>query len=142
MSIWSEIRPPRRDVTESRGGRLRAIWSFRRAIGFAPLGLAVIAALMGLAAIAHQQSTADQPLIVESVDLPTASEPSLIDLNTATVAELATLPGVGETRAKAIIVSRERFRFTSLADLFARGILSPTQLAAIAEQAAVDLTFD
>jgi len=97
---------------------------------------------MGLAAIAHQQSTADQPLIVESVDLPTASEPSLIDLNTATVAELATLPGVGETRAKAIIVSRERFRFTSLADLFARGILSPTQLAAIAEQAAVDLTFD
>lgn len=142
MSNWSETRPPRRDATASRGRNLRAIWSFRRAFGFVPLGLATIAALVGLAAIANQPSAADQPLIVESVDLPTASEPNLIDLNTATVAELATLPGVGETRAKAIIVSRERSRFNSLADLVDRGILRPTQLAAIAEQAAVYVTFD
>lgn len=118
------------------------MWSLRRAIAFAPLGLAMIAALMGLAAIAHQQSQANQPLIVESVDLPTGSEPSLIDLNTATVAELATLPGTGETRAKAIVVSREQSRFTSLADVVDRGILRPTQLAAIAEQAAVYVTLD
>ncbi len=81
-------------------------------------------------------------MIVESVDLPTGSEPSLIDLNTATVAELATLPGTGETRAKAIVVSREQSRFTSLADVVDRGILRPTQLAAIAEQAAVYVTLD
>lgn len=109
---------------------------------FAPLVLAVIAALAGLAAIADQQLKADPPLIVTSVDLPTTAAPSLIDLNTATAAELATLPGVGETRARAIVLSRERARFTSLADLVDRGILRPTQLAAIAEQAAVYVTFD
>lgn len=142
MSIWSEIRPPKRDAPKSRVSGLRATWLLRRAIAFAPLGLAMIAALMGLAAIAHQQSQSNQPLIVESVDLPTGSEPSLIDLNTATVAELATLPGIGETRAKAIVVSREQARFTSLADVVDRGILRPTQLAAIAEQAAVYVTLD
>lgn len=142
MSIWSEVRPPRRDDAESRASCLRAIWSVRRAIVFAPLVLAVIAALAGLAAIADQQLKADPPLIVKSVELPTTSAPSLIDLNTATAAELATLPGLGETRARAIIVSRERSRFTSLADLVDRGILRPTQLAAIAEQAAVYVTFD
>lgn len=142
MSNWSEIRPPKRSGTERRGSGPRTIGACRRAIVFAPLGLAVFAALMGLAAIANQQSTPDPPLIVKSVDLPTASEPGLIDLNTATVAEMATLPGIGETRAKAIILSRERSRFTSLADLVDRGILRPTQLAAIAKQATVYVTFD
>ena len=70
------------------------------------------------------------------------ADPSLIDLNTATVAELATLPGVGETRARAIIASRERAQFSSLVDLVDRGILRPSELAAIAELATVYVSFD
>lgn len=118
------------------------MWLLRRAVAFIPLGLALIAASVGLAVVAHQQSTLDQSVIVESVALPSASAPFLIDLNTATVAELATLPGVGETTARAIVASRERAVLTSLADLADRGILRPSHLAVIAEQATVYVTFD
>ena len=142
MSLWSEIRPPNPTVSHDRRNRLRARWPLRKAVAFVPLGLALVAAFACLALVAVQQSRLDEPLVVQSIDLPTMADPSLIDLNTATVAELATLPGVGETRARAIIASRERAQFSSLVDLVDRGILRPSELAAIAELATVYVSFD
>lgn len=142
MSLWSEIRPPNPSADRDQGGHPRSNWSLRRAVGFVPLGLALVAASAGLALVANQQSTSEQPLVVESVNLPTIPAPNLIDLNTATVAELATLPGIGETRARAIVASRERARFIALVDLAERGILRPSQLPAIADQATVYVTLE
>ncbi len=39
---------------------------------------------------------------------PDAAKAGVVNINTATVAELQTLPGIGETRAKAIIAYREQ----------------------------------
>ncbi len=142
MSLWSEIRPPTPDHTGDGAFPSPKVGTFVRAAKWLPLAFALLAALLGLAVVAHQQSTSEQPLIVESADLPTNSSARLIDVNTATVAELATLPGIGETRAKAMIALRERARFTSLADLVDRGVLRPSELTAIAEQATVYVTFD
>ena len=142
MTFWSEIRPPNREGSGHPRGSRWSTSAFRRAIRYVPLGLALIAAAAGLVAVANQQSASPEPLIVESVALPTATSPGLIDLNTATVAELATLPGIGETRARAIIASRGKVPFRSLTDLADRGILRPSQLPAIAKQAAVYASFD
>ena len=142
MSLWSEIRPPTPDHTGDGNDLSPRVGTLVKAAKWLPLALALLAALLGLAVVAHQQSTSEQPLIVESADLPTNSSVQLIDVNTATVAELATLPGIGKTRAKAMIALRERARFTSLADLVDRGVLRPSQLTAIAEQATVYVTFD
>ncbi len=40
-----------------------------------------------------------------------------VDINTATVAELATLPGIGESKAKAIVEYRAADPFRSVEDL-------------------------
>jgi competence protein ComEA len=54
----------------------------------------------------------------------TGTEVSPIDLNTATAAELTTLPGIGQKRAERILALRERLgRFRSVDDLLrARGL--------------------
>ncbi|AKG21751.1 DUF655 domain-containing protein [Calothrix sp. 336/3] len=41
----------------------------------------------------------------------------IVNLNTATATELATLPGVGEKLAQKIIITRQQRKFTSLADV-------------------------
>ena len=142
MSFWPEIRPPTQEATHDPNDHPSTTSWVRKAVVHLPLAVALIAAFLGLAVIADQQMSSDPPLIIESADLPTASAANLIDLNTATVAELATLPGIGETRARAIIALREQARFASLADLADRGILRPSQLIAIAEQATVYVTYD
>jgi competence ComEA-like helix-hairpin-helix protein len=54
----------------------------------------------------------------------------VIDVNTATVAELRTLPGIGETRAAAIIAAREALggRFNTLNDILAAEGIGPSRL--------------
>ncbi|MEY2914748.1 MAG: hypothetical protein RLZZ184_4057, partial [Cyanobacteriota bacterium] len=47
----------------------------------------------------------------------TISTPTKINLNTATQAELETLPGVGKKLAQKIIIAREQQKFTSLEDV-------------------------
>lgn len=142
MSFWSEMRPPMATEPSDRPTRRTLVRTFRRGLLYAPLAVALIAAAGGLFAVAKQQSTAREPLIVQTVDLPTSSTQRLIDLNTATIAELATLPGVGETRARAIVATREQAPLRSITDLVDRGILRLTDLSAIAEQATVYVFID
>ncbi len=54
----------------------------------------------------------------------------VIDINTATVAELRTLPGIGETRAAAILAARDALggRFNTLDDILAADGIGPSRL--------------
>jgi len=63
------------------------------------------------------------------------TESGLINLNRAGVAELITLPGIGEVRAQAILDYREEMGpFTSPGDLIAVPGIGPTILAGLIDQ--------
>ena len=111
--------------------------ALRRFVVWTPAVLAAVCAASGLAAVALQDSTpAPQPVIREAA-APTVARQTLIDFNTATATELATLPGIGASRAEAIVLHRAQQPFNSLADLADRGILRPSQLLALANLATV-----
>ncbi len=66
---------------------------------------------------------------------PKVTESGLINLNRAGVAELITLPGIGEVRAQAILDYREEMGpFTSPGDLIAVPGIGPTILAGLIDQ--------
>jgi len=46
-----------------------------------------------------------------------AADTAAVDVNKATAAELATLPGIGDSKAAAIIAEREKKPFASVDDL-------------------------
>ena len=148
MAFWTEIRPPRGVNDPNRStkppiSRAQRVWkSARRLVVHAPAIVAGVCALCGLIAVADLRSAIPSPPVVQQQPAPTTSRATLIDFNTATVAELATLPGIGASRAEAIVTLRRQQPFTSLADLLDRGILSPTELLAIADLAAVYVTID
>lgn len=102
-----------------------------------PAIIAAMIAAAGLAVIAEQKSASHPPPIIRDVAPPTSDHPVLIDLNSGTVAELATLPGIGVSRAEAILLLRAQKPFDSLADLVDRGILRPSEAQAISELATV-----
>ncbi|MGO4403942.1 ComEA family DNA-binding protein [Bosea sp. RAF48] len=54
---------------------------------------------------------------------PAAAQAKKININTATAAELDTLKGIGEVRAKKIIEERGKAKFKDFADLVKRGTL-------------------
>ncbi|MCY4618808.1 MAG: helix-hairpin-helix domain-containing protein [Chloroflexi bacterium] len=148
MAFWTEIRPPRGVNDSNRStrppiSRAQRVWkSARRLVVHAPAFVAGVCALSGLIAVADLHATIPSPLNVQQVPAPTSTRAALIDFNTATASELATLPGIGASRAEAIVTLRRQQPFTSLADLVDRGILSPTELLAIADLAAVYVTID
>ena len=90
------------------------------------LAIVVVAGLVVLAAEPDAQPTviaifaADERL----TPLPVAANsPTMVDLNRASEAELRALPGIGETRAEAIIGARAERPFRDLGDLVEREVL-------------------
>jgi len=78
--------------------------------------MACFAGLLSFAAV-HPASAQDDD------DAPQAQEVSLVDLNTATEAELVSLPGIGPSKARAIIDRREHRPFQRVAEIMrVRGI--------------------
>ena len=142
MPVGLEIRPPP-PPTQIDGAR-RSRWSMvpRVLVSWLPLLLAVAIVMGALASLAAQESQSQIDPVVRAAELPTESRPALIDLNAATTAELATLPGIGDRRAEAIILVRSEQPFGSLVELVDRGILRPSEVLAIAELATVYVAGD
>lgn len=78
----------------------------------AALALAVCIALQGsqIAAAARDAGPPDQ-------GPPTAEQDSRININEAGVQELVQLPGIGPSRANAIVAEREKRRFRRIEDI-------------------------
>lgn len=70
---------------------------------------------MDLARRARDEDTILVPSL-SGADVASASQAPLIDINTASAEQLATLPGIGEVRAGRIIDSRERDGLFASAD--------------------------
>lgn len=78
--------------------------------------------------LATRISDEDMIVVPSAGDQATASnystEPSVVNINLATEAELDTLPGIGEVRASRIVSSRSEVGpFTSIEDLLARDLV-------------------
>ena len=142
MPIWTDIRPPKSAQIPSPVDRRFAARILCRLLVRLPVLASVSAAAIGLVVVASQQSATSPDPIVRDAAAHTAIRPMLIDLNTATVAELATLPGVGASRAETIALLRAQQPFRSLADLADRGILRPAEIIAIADVATVYVDID
>ncbi len=142
MSFLTEIRPPKSTDQPSDAVRERLVRTSRRLALWLPAILAAISAAAGLAVLAEQQSASHPPPIIRDSAPPTSERPVLIDLNSGTAAELATLPGIGVSRAEAIVLLRAEKPFKSLADLVDRGVLRPSEAQAISELATVYVKSD
>lgn len=70
------------------------------------------------AALGHRDKRAERALeIVNDVDVVSTSGASRVNLNTASLRELAQLPGIGEQRAEAIVALREALPFNVVDEL-------------------------
>lgn len=85
----------------------------RNGRGWFALGSAMVAAVLLLtagSATAAPGSAAAAPAAVETAA-------GRVDVNTASAAELASLPGIGASKAAAIIAEREKKPFSAVEDL-------------------------
>ena len=86
-----------------------------------------------------------EPIVLENVLvlLPTFHDARKVDLNTASIAELVRLPGIGEVLAGRIISYREAHgRFTSIDGLTAVSGIGPKVLEEIRDQVTIDAEED
>ncbi len=83
----------------------------------------------------------NETIVLENVLVvrPTFHDARKIDLNTASIAELVRLPGIGEVLAGRIIAYRgEHGRFTSIDGLLAVSGIGPRVLEEIRDQVTID----
>ena len=83
----------------------------------------------------------NEPIVLENVLVvrPTFHDARKLDLNTASIAELDRLPGIGEVLAGRIISYREEHgRFTSIDGLLAVSGIGPKVLEEIRDQVTID----
>ncbi len=66
----------------------------------------LVAAIIALATIAVPAFAADDKKAAPAAEKKAAPAPALMDINSASEKELATLPGIGEARSKAIVKGR------------------------------------
>ena len=96
-------------------------------------------AAVDLARRARDEDTILVPSL-SGADVASASQASLVDINTASAAILETLPGIGEVRAGRIVDSRERDGpFASADDLLERDLISLAVFEEIADLVTVGL---
>lgn len=85
--------------------------------------LRAVGLLAGLLAALGSAPAAAQEPASEEVTTPAVDPDAPVDLNTATAAELESLPGIGPSRAQAIIAYRENHRFERIEQIMrVRGI--------------------
>ena len=94
---------------------------------------------VNLAQILRDGDQIHVPELNEAVALPTPNTGGVVHVNTATVEELATMPGIGPSLAQRIIDYREaNGPFTSLADLDAVSGIGESTLENLADLVAFD----
>ena len=84
------------------------------------LAAAIVAAMFGVAPLAHAQMQQQKPAAAEQTHRRPPTAPPVqgaCNINSADVAQLSLLPGVGPVRAKAIIAHRQKTPFKTAEEL-------------------------
>ena len=81
------------------------------------LAAAIVAAMFGVAPLAHAQMQAKPPAAAPRLPRQAAPVSGACNINSADQAQLSLLPGVGPVRAKAIIAHRQKTPFRTAEEL-------------------------